>query len=86
MKADKGKHRADVISKLDLLLKNVGGRAKINSNQIDINQIAASTVDKLATVPNKTLKEKLVYHLCPLLIVPKVVLRLTQIPTDFFVF
>ena len=61
MKADKGKHRADVISELDLLLKNVSGSTKIN-----IKKIAASTVDKLATVSHKinvfsTPKGKLVY-------------------------
>ena len=32
MKADKGKHRADVNPKLDLLFKNVGGSTKININ------------------------------------------------------
>ena len=37
MKADKGKYPAEVNPKLDLLLKNVGGTAKININWIDIN-------------------------------------------------
>ena len=32
IKAEKGKYRVDVIAKLEVLLKNVGGTTKININ------------------------------------------------------
>ena len=47
MKAAKGKHRADVNPKLDLLLRNVGGSTKININYIHIKYRVALLINFL---------------------------------------